>query len=161
MPKLQLFSPCEKVIIANDNTVSLVTIFEKIQLHLPVSEDSKLPPNLQIPFKWFVFSLWMREPGDEVKEFEHQVHIVMPGNNPDKDITSNIVKFKMPETRHHMVVQFPGFPIVSEGIASVKALFREVGSEDWKTMAEYPLEVERPVKVSASVSPSASPSPSS
>jgi hypothetical protein len=142
MPKLLNFSPCENIIVANDNTISLITILEKVQIHLPVSEDHKLPENAQIPFKWFVFTSWLKQPGDDGKTFEQLIDITLPG---EKSLRSSIVNFQLSEMRHRTVVQLPGMPITPKGIALIKLLLREQGQQDWNTIADYPLLIERPV----------------
>ncbi len=142
MPKLLLFSPCEKIIIADDHTVSLITIFEKIQIQLPMSEDEKLPENALIPLKWFVYSLWLKEPGDEGKTFEQFVDISFPG---ERSIKSEIIEFRITKERHRNVILMPTFPVTPPGLASIKLNLREHGQQDWILRGDYPLEIERPI----------------
>jgi hypothetical protein len=142
MPKLLLFNPCEKVIIAEDHTVSLITIFETIQIHLPRSKDDELPENALIPLKWFVYSVWLKQPGDEDKTFEQLVDVEFPGG---RTLKSEITEFQIPKNKHRNVILIPTFPVTPPGFAKIKLSLREQGQQDWVLRGEYPLEIERPV----------------
>src|SRR5712691_4610155 len=77
MPKLLLFAPCEKVIIAQyGNTASLITILQELTVSVP--PDVQIPADAKVPVQWYGFSLWQKQPGDEGKRYEQQIEFADP-----------------------------------------------------------------------------------
>src|SRR5437016_2482189 len=128
MPKLLLFVPCEKVIIANDNSVSLITLFEQLQINLPVS--AKVEAGAGMPLLWSVFTFWHSEPSDEGKKFEQRVEVSLPGNVV---IKTNPSQLEFVNTNRHRVIdRIVGLPIVPAGMAYITLFLREVTEPIWQ-----------------------------
>ena len=79
MPRLLLFAPCERVIInTEDNNVTLMTVLSEIGVSWPSSAMDKLRDTPRLLTRWQVIASWLREPGDEGREFEQICELVMP-----------------------------------------------------------------------------------
>lgn len=141
MPKLLLFAPCEKVIVANDNTISLLTIFEEMQINIPLAEEEKLPVNAQIPLKWFIFCLWQAEADEQKTIFEQLVEVTLPG---DKAITGETTKIEFEKPHHRVITQLLVFPVTPSGLATISVKLRALPNENWDPIATYPLLIQRP-----------------
>jgi hypothetical protein len=137
MPKLLIFAPCEKIIVALDNTLSMITILENLEVHVP--SDKPVPPNSIFPMKWAIFTLWQRQEGEEDKEFEEKCDLL---SEEGKNLTTASVKFKLPKQKARVLMNMRGFPL-NPGQCKIKMYIREsdTTSEEWIEIAEYPLRI--------------------
>jgi len=136
MPKVLIFAPCEKIIISQDNVVSLVSMFQDIKVTLP--SDKPVPQHAVFPMKWEVFTLWQRNEQESGKEFEEKCTLLSEDGNA---LVTVSIKFVLTETFNRIVMQFLGFPLV-KGRCLLKAWLRETGGQsDWNEIAEYPLSI--------------------
>ena len=146
MPHLLLFVPCERVILAEDQTVSLLTVVETLQLE--VAPDHQVPEDsdLLVPFVWQAISLWTKDPDDPPQfEFEQNLQLEMPdGSVPIQlSLTTQFVPDKM---NCRGIFKILGFPVVREtGTANVKLLAR-VGGKDWFKAGSIPILLKVPPK---------------
>ena len=66
MPRLLLFAACERIILADDNTVSLISLLEKMEMTAHVAPGEPPPAgDAMSPFSWNVLATWTREDGDQ------------------------------------------------------------------------------------------------
>lgn len=138
MPTLLAFLPCRGVLVNQlDNSATLVSLLEEIQIHLPNLRD--IPPHAAAPMEWYVFTLWTREPQDEGKTFEQRVALLDPDG---AELLSAITKFEFPTVHHRIMANFMGFPIKMPGSFQIKLQLRENGDGDnWKEVSSFPLPV--------------------
>jgi len=73
MPKLIMFTACEKVIIDRRELPSLINIFQRMQIQLL---DAPMPENAVSPVRWDVFSLWQHTK-DEVGENSWKLALIL------------------------------------------------------------------------------------
>ena len=134
MPKLLIFAPCEKVIVAQDNTVSMVTILEGLTVQVP--KDKPAPPDASFPMKWAILTVWQRQEGDEGKEFEEKCDLL---SEQGRSLITASVKFRLSKRFNRVVMQIVGFPL-QPGQCEIKMYIREAdATSEWKEVAEYPL----------------------
>ena len=140
MPKLLLFAPCEKVIIAQEgNTVSLITILQELTVSIP--PDVQIPADAKVPMQWYGFSLWQKQPGDEGKRYEQQIELTGPDGGI---VVSASSQFEMTAPAHRILSIFPGFPVGQFGEYMLRLYLREEKeSEEKKEVASFPLTVKR------------------
>jgi hypothetical protein len=137
MPKLLIFAPCEKVIVAQDNTLSMVTILEELKVQVP--KDKPVPPNASFPMKWAVLTMWQRQEGEEDKEFEEKCDLL---SEEGKNLITATSNFKFAKRFHRVLIQMIGFPL-QPGQCKIKIYLREtVATSEWKEIAEYPLRLD-------------------
>lgn len=144
MPKILLFAPCEKVIVdEKENTVSLISILESVQIPIPMSHDAKLPGNVEIPSRWYLLSIWQREEND-AEQYEQRAEIVLPDGrsiNPH----STPIKFPPHSRNARNVIQVGAWPLSVKGHCLVKLSIREVKPESqWREVTTFPVYVDRP-----------------
>jgi len=140
MPKLLLFAPCEKVIVAQDgNTVSLITILQELTISVP--PDVQIPADAKVPMQWYGFSLWQKQPGDEGKRYEQQIELA----DPDEGIVvSASSQFELTAPAHRILAIFSGFPVGQFGEYMLRLYLREEKeSEEKREVASFPLTVKR------------------
>lgn len=142
MPKLLFLVPCSNVIMAQDNTVSLITVFETVNIALPVGAEDNLPEGSQIPITWDILSQYQLQPEDRGKEFFQKVVITMPDGKETHNIESALAGYDgvAKNTRH--LVKITGFPISTPGTATIKLFLKEEGS-DYSEIAQYPVYITR------------------
>lgn len=149
MPRLLLFAPCERVILADDQTVSLITLVEHIRLGI---DPSNAPPEvdatkeLQIPFTWFALSTWTREEHDQDGSFYQQkLQLEMPDGTTPIELEVPL-RFAQGKPNSRSIFRVAGFPVTRQtGTAKVKLLLKHVESDaDWREVAAWPVLVEVP-----------------
>jgi hypothetical protein len=140
MPKLLVFLTAERVIIAQDQTASAITIFHGIDVGLTATPPDATPSTpLPLALSWVAFAAWQREEGDDGKNFEQRVAIKLP----DGDILDIGVLVFSPAARvHRTLFSAPYFPLKGEGEYEVTLFIREQGSgHRWKKAGALPIEV--------------------
>jgi hypothetical protein len=138
VPKLLIFAPCEKVIIDQQQNLTLVAVLQSLQIHLPPRE---IPEKGTAAFGWSVLSLWYREPGDEHRGFEQSIELL----GPDGSIVGQARSpFRLEKPSHRQTTLFRGFPVGrGGGDYSLKLYLREdVEGAERKEVATFPLRVE-------------------
>ncbi len=148
MPKLLLFAPCEKVIVnQEDNTTSLITLLEALNVSLKAGDEAKIPEDANLPLSWHVLALWQIEPSDEGKQWEQRVLLDVP-----KGIEIvQAIRFEPGKTNWRNVIHILGlpiFPLLTVSSCLLKLFLRESGdgeSQPWQLVSEYPLIILHPV----------------
>ncbi|SRR5712692_906941 len=113
---------CEKVIAAKDDVASLIGLFSRLIVTVPV--EIEIPPNAATPKEWAVFSIWFVEPGDEHGEYMLCTQILYPDKSQFGEITKIRIKIE-PNKRSQMTMQFNGFPIGQIGEYIVRTWVEE------------------------------------
>ena len=117
MPRLICVLPCETVIIANDNKVSMISLFENLMVGVP--PNAPTAPNTVVPMKWFAVSIFERENGDDNREFETHIEF--------GHVHSATARFRFGANQTHRVIhQVLGFPLTF-GELRIRAFIGEVG----------------------------------
>jgi hypothetical protein len=141
MPKLLLFAPCEKIIIEREsNTASLITILQDVTVSIP--PDAQLPEKAAVPLRWYVFTVWHKQPDEEGKRFAQEIDLCGPDGNIIVSATS---QFEMTDQSYHRVPTFfPSFPIWQFGWHTLKLYLREdKEGEEKREVASFPLNIIR------------------
>ncbi len=137
MPKLLLFAPCEKVIVDQNNVLSIVSVLQEVTVTLPTSASP--PSDANAPMQWAILAFFQKEPGDDGKTFEQRSALVAHNGSVLLETPVAAFEFKLP---HHRVVhQIAGMPIGNAGKHAVKTWLREKGAAQWKEIGEFPLEI--------------------
>lgn len=137
MPRLLLFIPCEKVILSSeDNTASLITILETLQIHVTSDGESSSKQPVIIPLRWCAVTMWAWNQEDEGKQFEQDVRLF---NATGELILNGITPFsKVQENpKHRIINNLTGFPLREPGEYSLALFLREVGNSKWIKKADY------------------------
>jgi hypothetical protein len=79
MPKLELFVPCEKVLVDQNRLFNLITVLETVMIGFP--EGTEVPENAFSEFPWQIAISWRRQPGDEGRHWEQNLQIVLPNGD--------------------------------------------------------------------------------
>jgi hypothetical protein len=142
MPKLLVFAPCERVIIGQgDNTVSLITLIEKLELKfIPGTADSKIDENAGFAARLSLFTQWQQVAADEGKTFEQKLTFGQSGKKPDLEA---MMQFEMTQRIHRLVVTVEALPYLHSGEYEFCLWMHEKGDSSWPDapIARYPIEV--------------------
>jgi len=130
---------CEKVIFAQDLVPSLISLFTKIVMTVPIGAP-EIPKNAVAPKEWSVFSSWETEPGDELREYTFCAQILYPDQSPFGEVNRQKISVE-PNKRAQLNYQVLGFPIGHTGVYTIKAWIEEkqkivVGPIDLKVELE-------------------------
>lgn len=142
MPKLLFFVPCSKVILSQDNTVSLITVFETVNIEIPPDVDKNLPEGAQLPVTWEILAQYQYQPDDDGKEYYQKIVITMPDGKEAHNIESALAAFDGIATNTRHLVRIAGFPISTPGTAMIKLFLKEKNS-DYIEIAQYPIYITR------------------
>ena len=142
MPKLLLFVPCEKVLVDQQNTVSLISMLQEVNFQ--VSEAGPSPPaNAKAAMKWDVLTVWARTDDDFGKRYEQRFALFDPDGEPTEITTTAPIETE--KATHRNIATIFGFPIGSAGRYTLKLWLSENGQERPEPIAEYVVTVSREV----------------
>lgn len=138
MPRLLLFGVCQKAIMdRQNNLVSMIEIVSRLQL---ITEaGNPLPREAVGPVQWGTVASLLPEEGDKDKVHQTQIEVFSPSGEKKLDIPGE--PFTLVDRAVQTITNASGFPIGEAGVYSIKLLLREVSSDDWTEIANYPLEV--------------------
>ena len=140
MPSLLTFVPCRSVIIAKDETVSIIGILSDMALHgLPPI----VPDDAAIPYEWSLFAIWELSAADQQKAWEQRIRLIDQHQQTVR--IDSIAAFHVEQGKeiHRMIATIPFFPIVNAGKYRLEVSFREYGTEAWQVVQTYPFSVSR------------------
>jgi hypothetical protein len=112
MPKLLMFTACEKALIDVRQLPSLISIFQRMQLPTP---DATLPENAISPIRWDVFALWQHTVEEVGLEYVQRVVAYKPNGDP---FVESSVRFKVSHSddlQAKNIFELFGIPINEEG----------------------------------------------
>lgn len=134
--KLLIYAPCEKAIVADDKTSSIVSIMESISVNVP----KDLPADALMPIRWTVFSLWKRDQEvDGLVELEELTDVIRPDDTIAASGRSHL-RVTNEHLFHRSLVHIPVFPIGLPGYVKVRCRIRQLNPEtEWVDVAEFPL----------------------
>lgn len=135
MLDLLFIIPCEKAILAEDETVSAITIMEAVGIDV----EENTPPKLLLPMKWHVITLWRRNQDiPKPIKFEQLVEVIAA--NGDRVIRHQ-VEFVVSQDflNFRNMTDFLGFPITTEGDCLVELSLRKKGQKKWQKYKTFPI----------------------
>jgi hypothetical protein len=143
LPRLLLFAACEKVIIDQDNNVSLMTLVQDLRVEIPEPVEVKSGEGLPVAaMRWAAFSMWLRTEEDD-REYEQRVALIDPTGKPTGIEAKSSFKFGDKTTMRNISVVL-GFPVHESGRYVLKLWMREKGqTEAAEPTAEYPINLKR------------------
>jgi len=146
MPRLLIFAPCERVILANDQTISLITLVETLQLQIAPDQEIPEGADLAAPFAWQAISLWTKDADDPPDlAFDQKIQLQMPDGTVFVELTLT-TQFTPDKKNGRAIFKVLGFPIVREsGSADVK-LFARFQGKEWLEAASFPILLSVPQK---------------
>jgi hypothetical protein len=138
MPNLILFAACESVVIAQNNSATLVSLLSEITFgELP----AVVPDNAAAPFKWSLITEWEIIPTDAGKTWEQRIRLL---NARDEAKFEALTEFVTPNNKiQRTIAGLSFFPIVPGGPYHLELAYRETGQADWIRAHSYPLFVNR------------------
>ena len=133
MPKLLIFTPCEKVIISQDeNKPTLVAIFDEWSGEYTASKPTE--KGALLPVRWSVFTMWQQEEGDESKEYRLTLKI----RSPSGDVSiETAIEFQLKQRTHRNTFHMNGLPIADPGVWDCELYLNEKEAP----LSEVPLAV--------------------
>lgn len=127
MAKPYIFVVCDKVIIEQSGTASLIGLFNEVHAVLP-PEVQSVPSNAIAPREWCIFTSWEKEPEDEGKEFRQVVQITYPDGKEFAKQSAIKFVFQPGKTHHQNTANALGFPIGQLGLFTVQMWLETGGS---------------------------------
>lgn len=140
MPRLLLFTPCERVIFGvGDMSASLIVILQDLQITIP-----QVPAPVAIRH-FSVFSQWYKLEQDEGKTFEQRITLA---HGDEKPVLENITSFQMGNQWHRISANFQSFPVLKAVEYALSLSVRERGSTEWPApIASYPINIKQAPQV--------------
>jgi|ERR1700737_811255 len=108
MLKPMAYLTCDKILIAKDETFSLISLFTRIILSVPTGTD--IPTDAVSQKEWAVFTMWETELGDEKLDYFICTQIIYPDRAPFMQINKQKLNI-LAGQRAQAAMQFIGFPI--------------------------------------------------
>ena len=141
MPKLMMFAACEKVLIDQDGSVSLVCLLAELKAEMP-EPATKAIPKPAAAMRWAAFSMWLKtETEDDEKEYEQRIALIDPSGEATGIQATTPFKFG-DKTIMRNIVTILGFPIHASGRYVLRLWMQEKGhAESVDPIAEYPIGV--------------------
>lgn len=120
--------------------MSLFQVFERIEM-TEVDKSSKADELLRQKVSMRVTAVWMRFPGDEACDFQHQLAFMMPPD--DREHLAEVQSFKFSHPFQRFLAHFIADPFEGAGVLRVESRVRRVGDTQWLRQ-DFPILVEIP-----------------
>jgi hypothetical protein len=117
MPRLVLFTACEKTIFDMNGPVSLISIFQRMNIPL---QSAPLPEKAVVPTLWSIFSLWETEPKERGQEFKQTVRVYAPDGVLFMEQEGMWKNDSSEDSQIKIGLQVAGLPIWTEGFIQVR-----------------------------------------
>jgi len=138
MPKLVLFAACERVLIDQQNMLSLVGVIQELKVQVP--ESGQVPSaTSSAPIKWDVITQWAKLPDDTGKNFEQRIAMFNPAGQATA--VSAVAALDLSGTYNRTIATVLGFPIGTPGRHTIKLWLSENGKETEHPLAEYWIDI--------------------
>jgi hypothetical protein len=141
MPKLLVFAPCERVILAaeGDPSASLIAILQGFGVPVRPPRDERV----NIPMVWHIFSLWEQVSDDDLS-YRQKFQLV--GASGEELIMSRVLpviaKTDRPKRFHRVNVRIAGFPLKGDaGDYLVKLWVSSDAGDSFTEHASFPIPV--------------------
>jgi hypothetical protein len=137
VPELLLFAPCEKTIVDNAGTLSLVSILQGVAVDIPESEPRE---NAVVPMKWEIVTLWSRSqedsgPTGDLVEWQQTCEL----RRGDQAISRSQIRFRMDADRHQNIVTHFGFPAEANGRYMLVLILQQMPDGTKSELKRFPL----------------------
>ncbi|MDP2161902.1 MAG: hypothetical protein Q8K02_15585 [Flavobacterium sp.] len=130
---------CRKGLIENDtNVISLMEIFEKVDVNLKENIKFGEDKSVIVPFDFEVVSFWKRQLHANVAKGEAKLNILSPKG---KRLGGALVNFEIPALKSsaRTIAKINGFPITGSGEYTIE--IQEKIGDQYITVTQIPLEV--------------------
>ena len=145
MPKLLFFIPCERVIVAREGPISLITVLEGMNLNMPIEEYDSLPDDATAPISWHVVTKWIANDDEERHPWEQRLQVITPNGRISTEL---IMVFDLAENPVGIrnIAQINGFAIKPLGDVTIRLSLRRAGEDDtaWQEIATCPIKLQNP-----------------
>jgi|SRR5438067_7258080 len=137
LPTPTLFCLCERVIVSDDDTVSVITIMERLTIETIATDVSHVAP-----VSWSIFTFWSREDGSTVEHFEQRVEGFAAKENATPFFQAVVPitfeqGFVIAKIKH---VNY-GMPVSNSGRMRFVLSVRTVGELEWHECSTFPVEI--------------------
>jgi hypothetical protein len=139
MPSLLFFAPCEKVLIDQNNTASMIAVMEELTVQMIAGVA--VPAGAVIPMQWSVLSMWEQSSAwDKDRGFEQRTALVSPEG---KILVEVVAPFTFDKDRFRVINQFVGMPVGETGLHKIKIWIRDVSDppKEWREVGAFPLQI--------------------
>lgn len=135
-PSLKLFCVCGGVIVADDGSVSIITLLERIEMTTVGDDDANI---IFAPLKWHTLSLWRRAADQSQQTFKVRTQVFAGGTLVEN--MTGYVDIDFADKQNFRINQpHFGFPIARSGNNDfVISILSEDG--EWTERGRYPIEV--------------------
>jgi hypothetical protein len=116
MPTNLIYATCEKVLVDESQTASLISIFDKLTVNAP--ENAEIPRNGIAVKEWAVYASWIPEADDVGKTYKVATQVFYPDETPFADVVRFDLAMKAGK-RAQGIARFNGFPIGQVGAFTV------------------------------------------
>jgi len=123
LPRLLIFAPCNKVLIDQDNNISLISIFQDVRIPKP----ENIPHDAQAVIQWDVLTVWGQVPEDDGRTYEQDVMVF----GPDGSMTAHTkLQFSMAARTYRNISKIYGFPVSREGEYSLTLKLKDMQDDE-------------------------------
>jgi hypothetical protein len=121
MPSLAFMTACDKVIVDQDGSASLINTFCGLAIS---SIEGKIPEDAIGPKSWTIIAMWRSEPSDQGKTFIQKTRVVDPAG---KEFGLNTESFKFGTYSHSIRVSINGMPVGIPGDIGITVYLESEG----------------------------------
>ncbi len=125
MPRLVIFAVCDRILIEDKGTVSLIKIADEFTV--TIKGDTKIGRDAVGPTEWAIFTKWEKTSGDDDKEFVEIIQALWPDKSEFKRIEFPF-RFQPDKKRQQNRFEIVGFPVGQEGPVTLN-MWLEVDSK--------------------------------
>lgn len=135
MPKLKVLLACEKVIFDSDGPVSLISIFQRMNIQ---RSNVPLPEKAVSPTMWSVFALWEFNPTEIGHDFTQVLKVTAPDGSVFMEHEGVFKSLSADDRQVKIKTLIPGLPIWQEGPVTVISWLK---GEEEASASSYKFEI--------------------
>lgn len=153
MPSLLTFGVCRNAIIDRDSgSVSMFSLVNNFTVALPANQP--IAPDSKSPVEWAVVTAWLRHEEDEGKSYEQRHLLIAPDeSSTEHDVATFTFDLAADSRILTGVTKAFGFPVGQAGEVILRVELRKVGSAEWVTIAEYPVQITHQIQEGDAIVP--------
>jgi len=128
----------EALIDSETNNVSLLNIFERLEINISLPKDITIP--VDVPITYELVSLWVKDNLTKEEELDINISIISPENEVVNQLSKKMV-IPVDKARMRSRIKITGLKITKSGNYLFQIAVKEMNSKKFTTEAELPLEV--------------------
>ncbi|MBI4130756.1 hypothetical protein HY468_05540 [Candidatus Roizmanbacteria bacterium] len=132
---------CQRSVVDSEsNNISLIDVFEKLEVNLSIPDSQKELKKINVPVKYEIVSLWDYDEVDQGKKISLQVNFKSPSGKTEK-ILERILELPHGKKRLRDRINVHGIVVEDSGRYFFQVNEKKEKDKNYKVISTLPLEI--------------------